>query len=99
MMVKMTRPNATYEEIAEGCPTFDEFVRFASKPMTIAEDEIRKFNKQVRPKQCHLVRSYNFVNHWYYFSLFSLNQRTKSIIPLCPNRRPISHLCHYCGIQ
>ena len=30
LIVNVSRPNATREELANGCPTFDEFVRFVS---------------------------------------------------------------------
>ena len=64
VIVQETRKNASQEEIAQGCPNFDEFVRFASKVPNYSlksyENLIRQFQ---RWKKCQFA--VNSANHWY----------------------------------
>ena len=60
LIVNVSRPNATREELANGCPTFDEFVRFVSTFRNYHNN--RNFFATVR-KQC-LRSDPRAIQHW-----------------------------------
>ena len=64
MIVKEQRKNASEEEIRNGCPTFDEFVKYVSKPIKASYNEVTNFTASVRAPQCKTGTVINTINHW-----------------------------------
>ena len=78
-MVREFRPNASEQEIDEGCPTFDEYLQYAS---TIKNKHNYNFSlpRQWCKTDIQRGESFNTVNHWYeekkclFFFIFTFNQ-------------------------
>ena len=63
LIVNVSRPNATREELANGCPTFDEFVRFTAKFRNYHNFQVEfNFIKTVR-KNC-IYANQHAIQHW-----------------------------------